>query len=150
MKKSNVLNAILTVAGLGLAVTCFNLKGQVNALQEADRLPDNAVVAVLPQKLGYDPDATAFDVAALDFPERYLWQNDEYVLLSQLEYERLLVRVDEQEADLFAIQKKLAAATAENSELLQTVDQLENESAGAAAWYIDRLETLAAKGGAAE
>lgn len=150
MKKSNVLNAILTVAGVGLAVTCFNLKGQVKALQEADRLPENAVVAVLPEKLQYDPDATAFDVAALDFPERYLWQNDEYVLLSQLEYERLLVRVDEQEADLFAIQKKLAKTTTENTNLRQTVDTLNSEAAGLQTWYIDKLETLASEGGAAE
>lgn len=111
MKKSNVLNAILTVAGVGLAVTCFNLKGQVKALQEADRLPENAVVATLPEKPRYDENAGRFEVTAADFAERYLWKNSDYVLLSDLEYERLLVRIDEQEADLWRLNKDSNGAT---------------------------------------
>ena len=108
MKKSNVLNAILTVAGVGLAITCINLKGQLTATEkalEAAALPENAVVATLPEKPAYQETVSPFDVTASDFSERYLWKNSDYVLLSELEYERLLVRIDEQEADLWRLNK---------------------------------------------
>lgn len=114
MKKSNVLNAILTVAGVGLAITCINLKGQLTATEkalDAAAMPENAVVATLPEKPRYDENAGRFDVAAADFAERYLWKNEDYVLLSELEYERLFVRIEEQEADLWRLNRDSNGAT---------------------------------------
>ncbi|MDT2783120.1 hypothetical protein P7G87_00265 [Enterococcus asini] len=114
MKKSNVLNAILTVAGVGLAITCINLKGQLTATEkalDAAAIPENAVVATLPEKPRYKENVTPFEVTAADFAERYLWKNDDYVLLSDLEYERLFVRIEEQEADLWRLNKDSNGAT---------------------------------------
>ena len=108
MKKSNVLNAILAAAGVGLAITCINLKGQLTATEkalDAAAMPENAVVATLPEKPRYKETVSPFEVTAADFSERYLWKNSDYVLLSELEYERLLVRIDEQEADLWRLNK---------------------------------------------
>lgn len=114
MKKSNVLDAILTVAGVGLAITCINLKGQLTATEkalDAAAMPENAVVATLPEKPRYDENAGRFDVAADDFAERYLWKNDDYVLLSSMEFERAFVRIEEQEADLWRLNKDSNGAT---------------------------------------
>lgn len=114
MKKSNVLNAILTVAGVGLAITCINLKGQLTATEkalDAAAIPENAVVATLPEKPRYDVNAGRFEVTAADFAGRYLWKNEDYVLLSSMEFERAFVRIEEQEADLWRLNRDSNGAT---------------------------------------